>query len=184
MRTAAAAIVACAALATAPAASAERLPPGSIGVMGGAVSGTGADARRLGYGYLWGAHAAWQPMETERRLGYSIKWSFLFGTLDEGTAASVRNSIETLEMDLLVGLRLRPGTNPSRYIALRAGGQLLRADQVIPPKDQRAFVGLVANIGLEQYAYASVFSADIRVSQIGYGPTTLSFVVGWGKTGP
>ena len=70
-------------------ARAEPLPPGSIGVVGALASGTFADASRLGYGYQIGAQAAWQPMRTEHRLGFSVKWSFLFGTMYSADAARV-----------------------------------------------------------------------------------------------
>jgi hypothetical protein len=166
------------------AAAAEPLPPGSIGFVGGIASGTGADARRLGYGFQWGGQAAWQPMSTEDRFGWAIKWSFVQGTMSSANAASVGDELSTLEMDLTLGLRIRPGTNPSRYLTLRAGGQLFRANQVIPPKMQRAFAGVVASIGLDQYASGVLFNADVRVSQIGDGPTTIALMLGIAKTGP
>ena len=168
---------------TAPAA-AEELPPGSLGVTLGAASGTGVDANRLGFGYQIGGQAAWQPMVTERRIGWAIKWSAAFGTMYDAGAASVGDTLKTLHMDLMLGLRLRPGQNPTRYLTLRAGGQLLRANQVIPPSPDRAFVGAVASFGLDQYAYGFLFNVDVRVDQIGTGPTIIALVFGAGKTGP
>ena len=177
-----AAITAIAALG-APAA-AEPLPPRSLGVIIGAASGTGIDANRLGFGYQVGGQAAWQPMETERRLGWGLKWSVAFGTMYEAGAASVGDTLKTLHMDLMLGVRVRPGRDPSRYLTLRAGGQLLRANQVVPPSTERAFVGGVASVGLDQYAYGFLFNLDVRVDQIGPGPTIIALVVGAGKTGP
>lgn len=171
------------ALAAAPAA-AEPLPPGSIGMIAGAASGTGIDANRLGFGYMIGGQAAWQPMATERRFGWAIKWSVAFGTMYEAEAASVGDTLKTLHMDLLLGVRVRPGVNPSRYLTLRGGAQLLRANQVVPPTFQRAFVGAVASGGLDQYAYGFLFNVDVRVSQIGDGPTIIALMFGASKTGP
>jgi hypothetical protein len=168
---------------TAPAA-AESLPPGSIGVIVGAAGGTGVDANRLGFGYQVGGQAAWQPMATERRLGWAIRWSAAFGTMYDAGAASVGDTLKTLHMDLMLGLRLRPGLNPSRYLTARAGGQLLRANQVVPPSMQRAFAGAVASVGLDQYAYGFLFNVDVRVDQIGTGPTIIALMFGAGKTGP
>jgi len=168
----------------ASAAHAEPLPPGAIGLVAGAASGTGVDANRLGFGYQIGAQAAWQPMVTERRIGWAAKWSFVFGTIYDAGAASVGDTLLTLQMDLLLGIRLRPGANLSRYLTLRGGGELLRANQVVPPQNHRAFAGAVASIGLDQYAYGFLFNLDVRISQIGTGPTIVALMFGAGKTGP
>jgi len=165
-------------------AHAEPLPPGSIGMVVAAASGTGIDAKRLGFGYQIGGQAAWQPMATERKIGWSAKWSFVFGTMYNSGAASVGDTLLTLQMDLLLGVRIRPGTNPGRYLALRGGGELLRANQVVPPQNHRAFAGAVASFGFEQYAYGFLFDADVRISQIGSGPTIFAVMFGAGKTGP
>src|SRR5262249_28276654 len=75
-------IVAVAVLGAGAPARGEPLPSGSLGIMFGAGGGTGKYARSLGLGYhQFGAQAAWQPMTTERRIGYSLKWSFAFGTM-------------------------------------------------------------------------------------------------------
>jgi hypothetical protein len=99
-------------------------------------------------------------------------------------AANVGDELKTLHMDLMLGLRVRPGLNPSRYLTLRAGGQLLRANQRIPPKMERAFAGGVASVGLDQYAYGFLFNVDVQVDQIGTGPTIIALMFGAGKTGP
>jgi hypothetical protein len=180
------AAVAAVAAISAPAA-AEPLPPGSLGVLFGAASGTGIDASRLGFGYQVGGQAAWQPMATERRIGWGLKWSVAFGTMYEAEAASVGDTLKTLHMDLMLGVRVRPGQNPSRYLTLRAGGQLLRANQVVsrsPSSMERAFIGGVASVGIDQYAYGFLFNFDVRVDQIGTGPTVIALVLGAGKTGP
>lgn len=171
-------------VAAAPPAAGETLPPGSLGVVIGAASGLGIDANRLGFGYQIGGEAAWQPMSTEQRLGWAVKWSFVFGTMYDAEAASVDNELRTLHMDLLLGVRLRPGSNPSRYLTLRAGGELLRANQVVPPKMQRAYAGAVASIGVDQYAYGLLFNVDVRVTQVGTGPSVIALMFGAGKAGP
>ncbi|MBX3158641.1 MAG: hypothetical protein KF773_21920 [Deltaproteobacteria bacterium] len=164
---------------------AEPLPPGSVGMWAGLVSGTGADAGRLGQGFQWGGAAAWQPMNTEQRLGWSAKTSFALGQLYDGSAPSVGDKLATMQIDFEVGIRIRPGVDPYRYLTLRGGVELLRANQVVPPKLQRAFVGAVGSIGVDQYLFGSMLLAvDVRVSQIGTGPTTIALMFGVGLTGP
>lgn len=178
-------LVAFAALAiAAPSARAEKLPPGSIGMVVGAASGVSADASRLGFGYQVGAQAAWQPMGTEKRWGVGLKWSFVFGTMYDAEAASVGNELLTFQMDLMPSFRLRPGSDPSRYLTLRVGPQLMRANQIVLPSMQRAFVGLAASVGLDQYAYGMLINVDVRVSQFGNNPTIIALMFGAGKTGP
>jgi hypothetical protein len=110
-------------------ATAEPLPPGSLGVSLGAISGTGPDAKNLGFGYVIGGQAAWSPMDSTQRIGWSAKWSAMFATMYSAEAARVNEQLLTLQMDLMLGIRVRPGTNPSRYITLRGGGALFRANQ-------------------------------------------------------
>jgi hypothetical protein len=179
-------------------AGAERLPSGSIGLVGALASGTFADASRLGYGYQIGAQAAWQPMDTNNRFGLSVKWSFVFGTMYEASSVRVGDELLTFQMDLTAGIRIRPGTDASRYITLRLGPQMMRTNQVIPTMEdqtQRAFLGAVASIGLDQYAGLPwlggrfLYSLELRLCQIDIptvrtSPTTLAIMLGLGKTGP
>lgn len=183
MRGAATLLVATLATSVAPA-TADPLPPGSLGVLVGAISGAGPDAKSLGFGYLVGGQAAWQPMTTERRFGWSLKWSALFGTMYSASAARVNSELLTLQMDVLAGVRVRPSDNPSRYLTARVGGGLFRANQVIPPDMQRAFVGAIASVGLDQYISGWLFNVDVRYGLIGPGPTELGLVIGVAKTGP
>jgi hypothetical protein len=158
-------------------------------VIVGVASGTGADAKTLGAGYLLGGSAAWQPMTTESRLGWAVKLSAVFGTMYSADAARIAGELNTLQMDLMPGIRVRPGTSRSRYLTLRAGGSLFRTNQVIPDRDdpemsQRAFAGAIASVGLDQYLAGFLLNVDVRYSLIGTGPAALGLVIGFAKTGP
>jgi len=179
-----AAMVAGALVARSDAAVAEELPSGSLGLLIGLISGTGADASALGFGYLLGGQATWQPMSTESRLGWSVKSSVVFGTMYSADSARIDNELLTLQMDLMVGIRIRPGDSPSRYLTARVGGALFRANQVVPPEMQRAYAGGVASVGLDQYISGWLFNADVRYGLIGQGPSQLGLVLGVSKTGP
>jgi hypothetical protein len=181
MRSAVGALAVAAAVGLAPRpAAAETLPDGSMGLLFGVGGGTGASARRLGLGiHPFGGQAAWQPMTTDRRYGWSVKWDFLFGTMYGAEAARIDSVLRTLQMDFLVGLRVRPGTSPARYLAVRAGVELLRTNEVIPPTGQRAFVGPVADLALEQYAFGvALINVDVRYGLIGEGPGEIALLVG------
>jgi hypothetical protein len=180
------ALAACAVLALATPARAEPLPKGSIGFVFGVVSGTRADAARLGYGfYQFGMQAQWGETNTDARLGWSVRAATMFGTLYNGTAAQIDSELHTMQMDLLVGVRIRPWPTPSRYLTARVGGELLRANEPIPPTDQRAFVGGIASIGVDQYLGGFMFNVDVRYGLIGNeGPRELALLVGIGLTGP
>ena len=163
---------------------AEPLPSGSIGAFLGGALGTGADAKALGRGYMWGVAAAWQPMTTDQRVNWAAKWSASFGTMYDADAARLGEDLVTVQMDLMPGIRLRPGESRARYLTLRAGGSLLRTNQVIPDRMQRAFVGGIASIGYDHYAAGWLFNVDVRYSLIGAGPTSLGLVIGISRTGP
>ena len=167
-------------------AAAEPLPSGSLGVMFGAVGGTGADAKHVGFGYYqFGAQAQWQPMSTERRFGWGLRWSFVFGTMYGGDAAKIDDRLRTLQMDATVGLRVRPGVDPFRFVTLRFGPELFRANEVIPPYNQRAFLGGVAMIGLEQYVKGTILlDFDVRYGIIGNGPAEIGILIGAAIVGP
>jgi hypothetical protein len=159
---------------------AEPLPSGSLGIMAGAAAGTGKYARSLGLGYYqFGAQAAWQPMTTEQRIGWSLKWSFMFGTMYNADSARIDPNLRTLQMDFLAGLRIRPGQSRARYLALRGGVELLRSNEPIQPDDQRAFVGPVADAAVEQYLFGAVlFNVDVRYGLIGSGPAEIALLFG------
>jgi hypothetical protein len=148
--------------------------------MAGAGGGTGQYARSLGWGYYqFGAQAAWQPMTTEQRIGWSLKWSFLFGTMYDADSARIDLNLRTLQMDFLAGLRVRPGESRTRYLALRGGVELLRSNEPIQPDNKRAFVGPVADAGFEQYLFGAVlFNVDVRYGLIGSGPTEVALLIG------
>jgi hypothetical protein len=164
----------------APAARAEPLPSGSLGIMFGVGGGTGRYANSLGLGYYqFGAQAAWQPMTTEQRVGYSLKWAFLFGTMYEAESAQIDANLRTLQMDFLAGLRIRPGESRLRYVALRGGVELFRSNEPVKPDGGRAFVGPVAEAAIEQYAFGAVlFNADLRYGLISSGPAEIAILVG------
>lgn len=167
-------------------AAAEPLPSGSLGVMFGGVSGTGADTKHVGYGYYqFGAMAQWQPMSTDRRIGWALRWSFVFGTLYNGDAAKIDDRLRTLQMDATVGLRLRPGSDVSRYLTVRVGPELFRANEQIPPFGQRAFIGGVATFGIEQYIKGTILlDIDVHYGLIGSGPSELGVLFGAAIIGP
>jgi hypothetical protein len=184
----AAAAVVCAL--AAPARS-ESLPPGSIGLILGGISGTGADAKRLGAGVQYGAQASWQPMSSDHSVGWALRWATMFGRNYGGTAAQVDSKLSTLQMDLTIGVRYRPWVTPRRYHTLRAGTELLRTNEPIPTSNdagaemRRAFLGGVASVGLDQYLWSfAMLSVDVRYGTIGGGPSQIALVVGIGVVGP
>ncbi|MEO8703516.1 MAG: hypothetical protein ABI867_25940 [Kofleriaceae bacterium] len=169
------------------AAAAESLPSGSMGIIVGAVAGTGPDANRLGYGYLepLSFHAAWQPMRTESRVGWAVRWTTMFTSTYGASAAEVAD-LQTMQMDFTLGLRVRPWGNVRRYLTVRGGPALFRANQTIPPKMQRAFIGPVASIGFEQYLIGTLLllDFDVRYGLIGDAPTQIVFTAGLSIAGP
>jgi hypothetical protein len=159
---------------------AEPLPSGSIGVLIGVGRGTGSYVHRLGLGYhQFGSQAAWQPMTTERRVGWSLKWSFVFGTMYYADSARIDLYLRTLQVDFRAGLRVRPGASPRTYLALRGGVELFRTNELIAPSNQRAFVGPVAEAAVEQYWFgAFMFNVDVRYGLIGTGPSEIAVLAG------
>jgi hypothetical protein len=168
-------------------ARADALPSGSMGIIGGGVAGTGADAKRLGYGGvipLLSFSAAWQPMATERRIGWTIRWTTMTTFNLDASAAQVQD-LEKLQLELTFGIRVRPWDNVRRYLTVRTGPALLRANQTIPPKMQRAFLGPTTSVGFQQYLLGTRFllDFDVRYGLIG-GPSEIGFTAGFSINGP
>jgi hypothetical protein len=178
-----AAIVAVA-VACATSAAAEPLPSGAIGAAGGAISGTGADAKRVGFGYTFGGQASWQPMKTEQKIGYSLRWSLMFASLQQGSAAQIIDRLRTVQMDATLGIRFRPWVSPSRYLTVRVGGELFRSNQPVPPENRRAFVGAIGSVGYDQYFGRVLLSVDARFGPFGPGPNEAALIFGLSVAGP
>jgi len=164
-------------------AHAEPLPAGSIEGVLGATSGAGADAKKLGYGYVVGLEASWQPMSTEKPYGFALRWSTLFGGLYAGTAEDVNPPLRTVQMDLTAGVRFRPWTTRRRYLTARAGAGILRTNDPVDGTD-RTFVGPAAAVGLDQYFGTFVVGVDVRYALVAYGPEQLAVVLRVGVAGP
>jgi hypothetical protein len=186
----AAVVVACALL-SARTADADKLPSGAIGAVVGLVSGTGADAKRLGFGvYTFGLQAAWSPMSTEQNIGWSVRWSTMFGWFYGGNAARIDSTLRTVQMDLSAGGRFRPWPNPRRYLTARVGAQLFRSNQPIAlageaeTMSDREFIGGVATVGFEQYLGSTLLSIDVRYGLVPEGPKHVALLVGFALTGP
>jgi len=184
------ALLVAAVVAAAAPAHAEPLPPGALGLFTGIVSGTGADNKRIGTGwYYLGAQASWQPTSTERRWGWTLRWSSMFGYMYGGSASHIDTTLRTVQMDLTVGVRARPWQSVKRYLTFRAGGELLRSNEPIPndmsPTGQRAYYGGVGSIGIDQYVSSLMLSFDLRYGLVGGGgPQELSFMAGIAFAGP
>jgi hypothetical protein len=87
--------------------AADPLPSGTIEGVASAVSGTGADATRLGFGYQYGWRAAWQPMSSDRSFGYTLRWLTMFGAMYNAEAARLAE-LRMVLMDFTAGVRWRP----------------------------------------------------------------------------
>lgn len=165
-------------------ASAEPLPPGSLGLVLGGASGTSADAKKLGAGYAFGVQAAWQPMNTDRHVGWAIRWATTFGNYYGGNAARIDSSLRTVQMDFTAGFRLRPWDTASSYLTLRGGVELFRANEPLPPTMQRSFVGGIAEVGYEHYFGSFLLDVDVRYGLAGSEPSNLALLVGAAISGP
>jgi hypothetical protein len=165
-------------------AAADPLPPGSLGLVVGGNSGTGADAKRIGAGYSFGFQAAWQPMNTDRRLGWAVRWGTFFGNYYAGSAAQIETSLRTVQMDFTAGLRFRPGASPSNYLTLRGGAELFRTNEPLSMSSQRAFVGGIGEAGFEHYFGGILFDVDVRYGMFGSQPSNVALLFGISLSGP
>jgi hypothetical protein len=181
-RAAAAVAVALASLALAsPAARAEDLPPGRIAIVGGLRHGTGAVADDIGLGWSLGIEAAWQPMTVGQRLGYAVSWSLHWAWFGEQPAARITGSLDMIQLDAAFRVRLAPTPAPGRCLTLGFGGTLLRANERLPPDDDRSYLGPFGEIGYEHLAFGS-FTATlhVRLGPIATGPTIVTGLLGIG----
>jgi hypothetical protein len=183
-RTAAASWTLIAVAVAATPAAADPMPPGALGVVGGGVAGTGADAKRIGAGYTFGVQAAWQPMNTDRRWGWGIRWATLFGNLYSGSAAQIEPSLRTVQMDVTGGVRARPWPSASRYLTFRGGVEALRLNEPLPPGDHRSFVGGIAEVGIDQYLGRFLLDVDVRYGLLSSDPSNIALLIGFAITGP
>ena len=106
-----------------------------------------------------------------------------------GTASHIDTTLRTVQMDLTVGVRMRPWSSVSRYLTFRGGAELLRSNEPIPTDQSmtgsRSYVGGVASIGIDQYLSIFMLNIDVRYAMIGGGgPAELSLIFGGSFAGP
>lgn len=177
-------------LLAATAARADKLPSSAIGLTTGVVAGTGADNKRVGFGfYELGAQASWQPTSTESSLGLTIRWATMLGLMYGGSASHIDTTLRTVEMDLTGGVRLRPWSSVSRYLTFRVGVDLLRSNEPIPTDasmtGSRSYVRGVASIGIDQYVSIFMLNFDVRYVRLGSdAPSELAVMIGGAFAGP
>jgi hypothetical protein len=170
--------------------SGAELPKGAIGITTGVVAGTGPDNKRVGTGfYEFGAQASWQPMTTEKRYGWTIRWSALFGLMYGGSASHIDTTLRTVEMDLTAGIRVRPWSSVSRYLTFRVGVDLLRSNEPIPTDDSmtgsRSYVRGVASLGIDWYVSIFMLNVDVRYVRVGSdAPAEGALMIGGAFAGP
>lgn len=157
------------------------IPSGSVGLVAGAKSGASGSYAALGIGAAYGLTAAWQPMGDEQRVGWGLRWSTLFGYFPSSSSAPVSGVLRLVEMDLIARLRIAPTFTPGRYLTVGVGASLFRANEPIYRENERSFLGPVATIGYEHYAWGAVLlGVDVRYGLIETGPTSIGLLVSFG----
>lgn len=167
-------------------AESDRLPSTSLGVTTGIVAGAGPSAKPLGFGFALGFAAAVQPMRSDQRLGWSVRWSSLFqyqNILSNATAARISGDVRLYQADVVFRGRFAPTERSGTYLTAGVGVSLLRANQPVPPDSQRVWAGGLVTLGVDKYVWSGfLLSLDARFGLIGNGPTTFAtlLTVGYG----
>jgi len=167
-------------------AESDRLPSTSLGVTTGVVAGAGPSAKPLGVGFALGFAAALQPMRSDQRLGWSLRWSSLFqyqNILSNATAARISGDVRLYQADVVFRGRFAPTDRSGTYLTAGVGLSLLRSNQPVPPDSQRVWAGAIVTLGVDRYVWSGVLlSLDTRFGLIGNGPTTIAtlLTVGYG----
>ena len=109
--------------------------------------------------------------------------SAIFGKLEPRTAGA----IPIRRAPVLFGFRsaFRSKRSPSPERGTESVSALtFRASLLNSLGQQRAFVGVVANLGLEHYLTSWMFTFDLRYSAFLNGPAAIGLVIGFAKIGP
>jgi hypothetical protein len=167
------AIAALVALAAGSAEAQVEVPKGDYGVMLqiGQNAGEAGDAYRLAW--LTGVKAGYEPL----RLGKSAlgaTWSLSGGQYFIADDQLPDQTVGVLEMSFGLRYRRLLGTTTPRFLAIGAGGTLLRLGRALPPDNDRVYLGPYATIGLDQYIGSRVLlSFMARYGLISTGPVSL-----------
>ena len=169
---------------TASTAHADPLPPAHAGLAMLISHGGGTSANDLGTGVGAAIQAGWQPMTTEQRLGWVVRWGWSRNLYGDAPAAPVTRDLELTELEMTVGARLAPTAAAGRYLTARVGAALLRSNESIPPDDTRSYVGPLGYVGYEQAFVGPIdVSIELRYSLITAGPSQVSACIGLGWSG-
>lgn len=150
-----------------------EVPRGDYGVILqiGQNAGETGDAYRLAW--LGGVKAGYEPLRFGKSaLGAS--WSLAGGQYFVAGDQLPDATIGVLEMSLGLRYRRLLGTTTPRFLALGAGGTILRLGRALPPDNDRVYLGPYATVGLDQYIGTKILlSFMARYGLIGTGPASL-----------
>jgi hypothetical protein len=163
------------------AAAAEELPSSALTVLGGVRKGASEVSDDIGYGWSIGLAATWQPMTVGQRLGWGIGWSLMWSWFGHEPASRITGTLDLIELDLVLRARFAPTPSPGRILTVGAGAMLLRANERLPPDDDRSYIGPFVEVGYEHLVYGALTGTlHLRLGPLGNGPSIASAILGIG----
>lgn len=174
MRPALAGLALLAVLATARTAGAQvEVPKGDFGVTLQISQNAGetGDAYRLSW--MGGVKAGYEPLRIGKSaLGFG--WSLSGGQYFIAGDQLPDTTIGVLDMSLGLRFRRLLGETTPRFLAIGAGGTLLRLGRALPPDNDRVYIGPYVSIGLDHYIGTRLLlSFMARYGLISTGPASL-----------
>jgi hypothetical protein len=150
-----------------------EVPRGDFGVSLQISQNAGETGEAYRLAWLGGVKAGYEPL----RFGKSAlgaAWSLAGGQYFVADDQLPDDTVGVLEMSLGVRFRRLLGTTTPRFLAIGAGGTILRIGRALPPDNKRVYLGPYATIGLDQYLGTRVLlSFMARYGLIETGPASL-----------
>jgi hypothetical protein len=162
-------------------ASADPLPAGRLSVLAGARNGTGGLADELGFGYVLGVEAGYQPMGPTQRIGWGASWSTQFSRYGDGSSR-VADQLKMVEIDLGLRARVVLGARGRLVLHVGGGGALIRMNDPVVRNRDRDQVGPWGSTGFEFGLGGFIWGVSMRYATIidGSGTIGLQLAVGRG----
>ena len=162
-----------------PAPASAETPRGNLGLVVGGRQNIGSLADDYRLGVSWGVRAGYHLMSEARPWSVGGDWSVVWSRFGATSDTVVASPLSVLEMNFGLGARFLLSETAAHFATVTVGGTLYRANNPLPPDDERTHAGPYAGVGTDVFLTDEhLLSVEARYGLLSGGPRSLLLLAG------